>query len=152
MIEKLEKILKPTIKEMNLELYDLEYVKEGNDYYLRVYLDKKDGIDLNDIVDASKELSELLDREDPIKDEYFLEVSSPGAEKPLKTREQLMNALDEYIRIEFINPKEGFDFVEGYLLSFEDDVLEVQYLVKNVKKKIEVDYENIKKARLAIKF
>ncbi|MEG0277396.1 MAG: ribosome maturation factor RimP, partial [Coprobacillus sp.] len=134
------------------ELFDIEYVKEGNDNFLRIYLDKPGGIDLNMIVDASKEISEILDKVDPIEDEYFLEVSSPGAERPLKNEEQLKDAVGEYVRIELIDPKAGMDALEGTLIKFEDNVAIIEYMDKTRKKEFAIDYENIRLARLAIKF
>lgn len=88
----------------------------------------------------------------PIKEEYILEVSSPGIEKPLKTFEQVEKSIGEYVYAKFKNPKSGLHEVEGYLKSIEDQQLEFEYLVKNIKKKIVVDYDNIQFIRLAVKF
>ncbi|MDF9866590.1 ribosome maturation factor RimP [Bacilli bacterium PM5-3] len=152
MLDKIQEAILPAINKIELTLYDMEYVKEGNEYYLRVYLDSPKGIDLEMIVEASREISDILDELDPIKDEYILEVSSPGAEKPLKTIEHFNDALNEYVRIEMKDPKEGLDAVEGYLIELDDNYLVIEYLVKTAKKQIKIDFENVKKARLAIKF
>ncbi|MEG0569417.1 MAG: ribosome maturation factor RimP [Erysipelotrichales bacterium] len=152
MLDKVKVSIMPAIEQLELELFDIEYVKEGNDNFLRIYLDKPGGIDLNMIVDASKEISEILDKIDPIEDEYFLEVSSPGAERPLKNEEQLKDAVGEYVRIELIDPKAGMDALEGTLIKFEDNVAIIEYMDKTRKKEFAIDYENIRLARLAIKF
>lgn len=152
MLEKIEKAILPAVNEMNLSIYDIEYAKEGEEFFLRIYLDRKGGIDLEAIVEATKVISDILDEIDPIEGEYMLEVSSPGAEKPLTTIEHLNNSINEYVRIELNNPKNGLDCVEGYLLAFDGNILEVEYQVKTLKKRIQIDYDNVKKARLAIKF
>lgn len=77
-----EEMIKPFLDEHEFELVDVEYVKEGSNYFLRVYVDKEGGIDLDDCGLISEFLSAELDKKDPIPDAYFLEVSSPGAERP----------------------------------------------------------------------
>lgn len=103
-------------------------------------------------VAVSELISDKLDETDPIKDEYILEVSSPGIEKPLKTFEQVQKSVGEYVYAKFKNPKAGLYEVEGYLKSVDNQELEFEYLVKNIKKKIVVNYENIQFIRLAVKF
>ena len=152
MLDKIKNAILPAVNEMNLSIYDIEYVKEGNEFFLRIYLDREGGIDLEAIVEATKVISDILDEIDPIEGEYMLEISSPGAEKPLNTIEHLSNSINEYVRIELNNPKAGLDSVEGYLLAFDGKVLEVEYQIKTSKKRIQIDYDNVKKARLAIKF
>lgn len=152
MQDKIRELIQPVVKQLDLTIYDIEYVVENNTNFLRIYLDKEQGITLNDVVDATKAITEVLDQADPITEEYVLEVSSPGAERPLNTPEQLKDAIDEYIFVKFVNPQDGMDFVTGYLRSFKNDVLEIEYLVKNIKKKMNVEYNNVAKAHLAIKF
>lgn len=82
---KIEELVVPILQELNLELVDIEYVKEGRDWFLRIYIDTPTGrIDIEQCAQVSEKLSEKLDEVDPITDNYFLEVSSPGAERPLK--------------------------------------------------------------------
>lgn len=152
MQEKIRNLIQPAIKQLELIIYDIEYVVENNTNFLRIYLDKVQGITLNDIVEATRAITELLDQADPISDEYILEVSSPGAERPLNSRDRIKDAIGEYIFVKFINPQNGMDFVTGYLRGFKNDVIEIEYLVKNIKKKTKVEYTNIAKAHLAIKF
>ena len=82
--EKVEQLVKDPIEKLGYSLYDVEYVKEGPEYYLRIYIDKESGIDLNDCEKVNDEINDLLDQADYIKDQYFLEVSSPGIERILK--------------------------------------------------------------------
>ena len=93
--EKVEQLVKDPIEKLGYNLYDVEYVKEGPNYYLRVYIDKTNGIDLNDCEKVSDEINELLDRADYIKEQYFLEVSSPGIERKLRREEHLQQNISQ---------------------------------------------------------
>ena len=92
--EKVENIILEPIKKLGYELYDVEYVKEGKDYFLRIYIQAEKGIDLNDCEKVSNEITEILDKEDPIKEQYFLEVSSTGVEKNLRKEKHLKENLN----------------------------------------------------------
>ncbi len=81
-IQTTEELLRPILEPKKLELVDVEYVKEGKNWFLRVYIDKPGGVDITECGEVSEELSEKLDSTDPIKEAYFLEVSSPGVERP----------------------------------------------------------------------
>ena len=83
--QKAEAILLPIMEKYGFELWDVEYVKEGSNWYLRAYIDKPGGIMINDCETVSRELSDILDAQDFIEDAYILEVSSPGLGRPLKT-------------------------------------------------------------------
>ena len=82
--EKIENLLKPKIENIGYELYDVEYVKEGKNFFLRIFIDSPKGIDLNDCEKVNNEITDLLDEKDYIKEQYFLEVSSPGIERVLR--------------------------------------------------------------------
>lgn len=82
--EKVENLIKEKIENIGYELYDVEYAKEGKNYFLRIFIDKENGIDLNDCEKVNDSISELLDEADYIKEQYFLEVSSPGIERTLR--------------------------------------------------------------------
>lgn len=84
--EVVEELAEPIINELGLELVEIQFVKEGKSWFLRVYIDKETGVDIEDCGVVSERLSEKLDEIDPITQNYFLEVSSPGAERPLKKR------------------------------------------------------------------
>ena len=107
--EKVEKIVIKPLNDLGYELYDVEYVKEGKDYFLRIYIDSEKGIDLNDCEMASNSITEILDKEDYIKEQYFLEVSSPGIERVLRKDKHLKKYIGYEVRIKLFKPliKEG---------------------------------------------
>lgn len=153
LLDSIRELVLPLIEQNDCYLDDLEYVRDGKDMYLRVFIEKNEGyLDMETCVAVSELISDKLDEVDPIKDEYILEVSSPGIEKTLKTFEQVQKSVGEYVYAKFKNPKAGLFEVEGYLKSIEDNQLEFEYLVKNIKKKIVIDYDNIQFIRLAVKF
>ena len=92
-LKALKNLIESHVRSLDYELYDLEYVKERRSNILRVMIDKKTGIDIDDCVKVSETISALLDETDPIQDDYSLEVSSPGAERKLRNREEIKNAI-----------------------------------------------------------
>ena len=96
---KTEALLQPMVDERGFELVDVEYVKEGSNWYLRAFIDKPGGISIDDIEPISRELSEKLDQEDFISDAYILEVSSPGLGSPLKKDKDFVRSIGEEIEI-----------------------------------------------------
>lgn len=153
MLEKIKETIVPLIAEHDCYLDDLVYEQEKGEWYLRVFVGKNDGdLDMNTCVAVSEDISAKLDEVDLIKDEYYLEVSSPGIEKPLRSWEKVLENVGEYVHIDFVNPKEGLNKVEGTILKAEDHNIEVQYFVKGRKKKIVVPYDNVRFIRLAVKF
>lgn len=151
-IKTTEELLRPILEPKNLELVDVEYVKEGKNWFLRVYIDKPGGVDITECGEVSEELSEKLDNTDPVKEAYFLEVSSPGVERPLKTQEDFKNNVDNNIFVKLYEPIEGEKEYEGILKSFDNDLLTIEYKVKTRKKQVELPYDKIAKARLAVMF
>jgi ribosome maturation factor RimP len=101
---KTEALLKPIAEKMGLEIYDIEYVKEGSDYILRAYIDKEGGISINDCEAASRALSDILDENDFIADAYILEVSSPGLGRQLKKDKHLTKSIGEEVEIKTYKP------------------------------------------------
>ena len=95
--EKVEILLQDKIKQLGYELYDVEYAKEGKNYFLRIFIDNEKGIDLNDCEKVNDGIMDLLDEADYIKEQYFLEVSSPGIERILKKDKHLDLAMGEEI-------------------------------------------------------
>ena len=131
----------------------LNMSKKKNEWYLRIFIEKNNGhLDMDTCVAVSEAISEMLDQEDLIEDEYYLEVSSPGAEKPLKTLEKVQQSMGEYVYIQFKNPTQGMNEVYGTILNVEGTQIELQYMVKNIKKKCNIDYNDIAFIRLAVKF
>ena len=96
---KTEALLQPMVDERGFELVDVEYVKEGSNWYLRAFIDKPGGISIDDIEPISRELSEKLDQEDFISDAYILEVNSPGLGRPLKKDKDFVRSIGEEIEI-----------------------------------------------------
>lgn len=151
-IAKTKSLVTPICETANVYLVDVEYVKEGQNYFLRIYVDTEVGIDIDQCAEIAEALSEKLDQHDYIEDEYILEVSSPGAERPLKTKEDITKNLDAYVYVKTYQGIEGEKEFEGYLRSFENDLLTLEVLIKNRSKMIEIPYERVAKIRLAIKF
>ena len=151
--EEVAKIAVPIVEELELELVDVEFVKEGRDWFLRVYIDTPNGsIDIDQCSQVSEKLSEELDRTDPIPQNYFLEVSSPGAERPLKKEEDFQKAIGQFVFIktyEAINDMKEF---EGYLLAYGPEGAEVEMRIKTRKLTVVIDRDKIALARLAIDF
>ena len=148
-IEKIKEIILPYLEENQVSLFDIEYVFEDNENILRIYIDNEENnMDLLTCVNISEGISKLLDLNDPIDVPYSLEVSSPGAERPLRNEEEVKKSVGKYVYIE--TNDEGA--VYGTILSFENGIIEIEYLVKNIKKKTTINYKDIKNIRLAIKF
>ncbi|WP_156289099.1 ribosome maturation factor RimP [Oceanobacillus salinisoli] len=151
-IKTTEELVLPILGEKNLDLVDIEYVKEGKSWFLRVYIDKPGGVDITECGEVSEQLSEKLDEIDPIKDPYFLEVSSPGVERPLKTKEDIEKNINKNVYIKLYEQIDGEKEYEGILKDFKNDVLTLEYKVKTRTKQVELPYEKIAKARLAVVF
>ncbi|MDO1605511.1 ribosome maturation factor RimP [Lactobacillus sp. YT155] len=148
----IEKMLLPILDAEGFDLVDIEFVNESNNWYLRVFIDKEGGIDIDECALVSEKLSEKLDEVDPIEQAYFLEVSSPGAERPLKTDQDLEKALGEFIHVSLYKKIEGTKIYEGHLVKVTKDGLELDYKVKNINKHITLPREVIASTRLAIEF
>ncbi|WP_413783516.1 ribosome maturation factor RimP [Peribacillus muralis] len=137
---------------MELELVEVEYVKEGKSWFLRVYIDKETGVDIEDCGNVSEKLSEKLDEVDPIPQNYFLEVSSPGAERPLKKEKDFLNAIGKNVYIKTYEPILDEKEFEGILTSYDGKEVSLEVRIKTRKKTIVIPFEKVAKARLAITF
>ena len=153
-VETVTDLVTPILQDHGFYLYDLEFVKEGKSWYLRVYIDKDGGITLEDCALVSDELSEALDNvePDPIPQAYFLEVSSPGAERPLKKEEDYQRAIDHYIHISLYQQINGQKVYEGTLTQLSEKEITLDYLDKTRHRQVSIDRNKIAQARLAIKF
>lgn len=117
-------IVQEIVKDTVFEIVDVEYVKEGPFKYLRVYIDKPEGITVDDCSDVSRALNKKLDELDLIQEQYFLEVSSPGVERPLKTESDFIKNLNEIVEVKFYKPLDGKKSLVGILLEkHENDVV-----------------------------
>lgn len=151
-VELVEKLTLPIVDEYNLELVDIEYVKEGKNWYLRVFIDKEDGVDIEECGLVSEKLSEKLDEVDPIPHNYFLEVSSPGAERPLKKEKDFERAVGKNVYIKTYEPIDGEKVFEGILTKYDGEVLTVEVKIKTKKKMIDIPKNKIANARLSVSF
>lgn len=146
-LEKVKEILVPYLDSNSFKLYDIEYVRESGMNILRVLVSKKDGINIDELAEINNYLSDELDKFEEFDFEYMLEVSSPGAEMPLRNKEEIEENVGKYV-----NVNTGDKVFEGQLLSFLNDTLVVRVNLKGRFKNFEIPYENIKKIRLAVKF
>ena len=135
--EKVEQLIEKTINELGYELYDVEYAKEGKDYFLRIFIDKPDGIDLNDCEKVNNEINEILDKADYIKDQYFLEVSSPGIERIIRKEKHLKKYIGNEVNIKlFKKDEQGKKEYQGILKNFDQDSIELEQNIKIQRKNI----------------
>ncbi|WP_047981235.1 ribosome maturation factor RimP [Ornithinibacillus contaminans] len=149
-VKTVEELVQPIVAAKQLELVDIEYVKEGKNWFLRVFIDKEGGIDIAECGDVSEQLSEKLDEVDPIKEAYFLEVSSPGVERPLKSEEDFAKNITKNVYVKLFEPINGEKAYEGILIDFSNHTATIEYKVKTQKKQVEIPYDKIAKARLAV--
>ncbi|GAM15567.1 ribosome maturation factor RimP [Mesobacillus selenatarsenatis] len=150
--EVVEELVTPILNENELELVDIEYVKEGKNWFLRVYIDKDNGIDIEECGIVSERLSEKLDAMDPIPHNYFLEVSSPGAERPLKKEKDYQKAIGKNVFIKTYEPIDGEKAFEGVLTDYNGETVTVDVKIKTRKKTVVIPFDKIASARLAVTF
>ena len=120
-----EELLEPIALAHGVEIYDVEYVKEGSDYYLRAYIDKPEGVNILDCENVSRALSEALDKADFIPDAYILEVSSPGLGRTLKKDKHLQKSIGEEVEIKLFKPIDKCKEFSGILESFDADTVTI---------------------------
>ncbi|KAB8138775.1 ribosome maturation factor RimP [Gracilibacillus oryzae] len=147
-----EDILQPILQELSLDLVDVVYEKEGKNWFLRVYIDKDGGIDIEECGIVSERLSARLDEEDPIEGAYFLEVSSPGVERPLKKEADFIKYTGENVYVKLYEPINGEKEFIGELVAFDNNVAKISYKDKTRTKEVEIPFEKIAKAHLAVIF
>lgn len=115
-----EELLQPIVEKWGVEIYDVEYVKEGTEWYLRAYIDKEEGVNIIDCENVSRALSDALDEKDFIKDAYILEVSSPGLGRTLKKDRHLSKSIGEEVEIKTYKPIDKCKEFSGILESFDE--------------------------------
>lgn len=125
--QKTEELVEPITKENGFELVDVEYVKEGGTWYLRVYIDKPEGIAVDDCEVVSRRLSDLLDEKDYIDDAYILEVSSPGLGRPLKKEKDFKRSLGEEVEIRTYRAVDKQKEFTGILKEYDKDTVTIEY-------------------------
>ena len=120
-----EELLLPIAEKNGVDIYDVEYVKEGSDYFLRAYIDKEEGVNINDCEAVSRALSDALDQADFIPDAYILEVSSPGLGRTLKKDRHLEKSIGEDVEIKLFKAVDGCKEFEGELVGFDSDSITI---------------------------
>ncbi len=142
--ERTKELILPILEEQKLELWDVEYVKEGKDMYLRAYIDKPEGVSIDDCVAVSRALESRMDEEDFIPDAYILEVSSPGLTRPLKKTVDFTRSIGKLIEVKTYQPVDGRKEFEAVLTYGDDDRITIEQDGNS----IEIDRSNLAKARL----
>ena len=138
LVNKIYEMVKPIADELNYDIYHVEYVKENGELYLRIYIEKDGGITLSDCEALSRRVSDLMDEKDPIKDPYFLEVSSPGLNRTLFTENHYKRFIGREVMVRFTKSIDGKKNVKGILKEVNDDsiVVEAENLMNIPKDKI----------------
>ena len=132
--ERVEALVSPCITELGYRIWDVEYVKEGAEWYLRITLDSDDGIDIDDCEKVSRAINPIIDEADPIEDFYYLEVSSPGLERVLRKQEHFEASIGCEIEIRLFAPDENKKKAyTGTLVAYEEDSITVDVAGENVK-------------------
>lgn len=122
-----EGLVTPTINELGFDVWDVEYVKEGAEWYLRITIDSPDGIDLEACEKVHRAIEVIIDEADPIEDFYYLEVSSPGIERTLKKKEHFAACIGESVEIRLFAPdKNGKKAYKGVLTAADETVITVE--------------------------
>ncbi|MDD3222160.1 MAG: ribosome maturation factor RimP [Clostridia bacterium] len=123
---KTETLIQPLIDENNFELVDVEWVKEGANWYLRVYIDKEGGIGVNDCVLISRAFEEILDSEDYISENYIFEVSSPGLDRPLKKEKDFARSIGKDVEIKLYKPLDKKKEYSGVLTAYDENTITIE--------------------------
>ena len=121
-----EALLQPIVERFGVEIYDVEYVKEGSEWYLRAYIDKEEGVNIGDCENVSRALSDALDEADYIDDAYILEVSSPGLGRTLKKDKHLLKSIGEEVEIKLYKPVDKCKEFTGFLKSFDENTITIE--------------------------
>lgn len=125
--DKVEHLVKNKIESLGYELYDVEYSKEGKDYYLRIFIDKDSGIDINDCERVNNSITDMLDEADYIKEQYYLEVSSPGIERVLRKDKHLQQNIGANIEIKLFKKDEnGNKEYQGELKEYNKETITIK--------------------------
>ena len=145
---KTEALLLPIAEKNHVEIYDVEYVKEGSDFYLRCYIDRDGGVNIQDCETVSRALSDQLDAEDYIEDAYILEVSSPGLGRVLKKDKHLQRSLGDKVELKTYKPVNGSREFEGILKGFDGSTVTIQ----NEEEELQFDRKDIAVIKLVFDF
>ncbi|AZO95543.1 ribosome maturation factor RimP [Halocella sp. SP3-1] len=150
-IETVRGYVEDIIKGKNLELVDVEYLKEGNNWYLRVFIERLDDqVTLEECEDISRILSDILDEKDPIENSYILEVSTPGLERPLKKRSDFDRFVGKLVTIKTYVPVEGKKVITGYIKGSDEENIMLD--LKEGEGDVNIPFDKIAGANLTADF
>jgi len=138
----------PIVSGQSFELVDVEFIKEGTNWYLRIYIDKPGGIAIDDCQVVSEQISDILDKKDPISQSYFLEVSSPGLDRPLKKESDFERVKGELVEVKVYKPIDGRKVFEGELIGLIDNKI----IIKIDDRDTEFEREQVAVVRRVVKF
>jgi ribosome maturation factor RimP len=144
-VEKIEIFLNSKIQNSDIEITDLEYIKENGSWILRIFIDKENGITIDDCEKMGYEFSKYLDESEILDNSYVLEVSSPGLNRTLKKEKDFKRFVNSNIRLHSIVPIDGQRNFLGELLSFDNDLIKINDVTNGIK---EIQFSNIKKANI----
>ena len=139
---------KPVVEKFGCELWDVEYVREGSEYFLRLYLDKEGGVDINDCEAVSRAMDPILDEKDPIQGSYHFEVCSAGLERVLKRPSDFERFLGSAITVKLYRPRNGMKEIPCVLRSYEDG----RITVEAGKETITFEKSEVAQVRLRVEF
>ena len=140
---KVTDLLESVVNNLGYDLYDVYYVKEGPDYYLKIMIDKENGIDLEDCEKVNNGINDLLDEADLIKDQYFLEVSSPGLERILRKEKHFKSQIGNEIIVKLFAPIEKQKEIQGILKEYNDNNI----IIQTNETEVSIDKKNISVAK-----
>lgn len=141
-------LAKPVVEQFDCELWDVEYVREGSEYFLRLYLDKEGGVDINDCEAVSRAFDPILDEKDPIQGSYHFEVCSAGLERVLKRPSDFQRFLGSPITVKLYRPRNGLKEIPCVLRGYEDGRLTVEA----GKETITFEKSEVAQVRLRVEF
>ena len=141
---KVESAILNEITNLGYELYDVEYLKEGRDFYLKIYIDSENGIGIKDCEKVNNAIEPILDEKDLIKDQYFLEISSIGIEPNLKKEKHYLNAIDKKIEVKLYKKIKDTKLLTGILKGYKDNIVKLE----TQEEIIDIDVKEIASAKV----
>ena len=147
-----EELLKSIVEANGVEIYDVEYVKEGSEWYLRCYIDKEEGVNINDCEAVSRALSDELDKVDFIEDAYILEVSSPGLGRQLKKDKHFQRSLLSEVDVKCYKPINGSKDFTGIQKAIDENTLTLEMDSGKEKEDVTFNRKDIATVKLTLDF
>ena len=144
--ESIEELVTPVLNENRLELVDIEYKKEGKNWFLRIFIDKEGGVTVDDCSNVSRQIADLIEVEEIVPSSYTLEVSSPGLDRPLKKEKDFLRFKGQRAHVTTFTPIDHQKNFKGTIRDFQNDVLFLE--IDN--QRVEIPKNLIAKARLEI--